>query len=88
MLHPDSAQATPMLKDEQRAVRKQLSSKPLFSMMHMLGMITAAAYPIKDSSCSGKNLVAVQTCNKARGAKGAAGETSLVSESKEDDEGI
>jgi uncharacterized membrane protein YgcG len=87
-LHPDSAQATPMLKDERRAVRKQLLSKPSFSMMHMLGMITAAAYPVKDSSRSGKNIVAVQTRNKARGAKGAAGETSLVSESEEDDEGI
>jgi hypothetical protein len=57
-------------------------------MMHMLGMITAAAYPIKGSSCSGKNIVAVQMHNKARGAKGAAGETSLVSESEEDNESI
>ncbi len=28
VLHPDSAQATPMLKDERRAVHKQLLSKP------------------------------------------------------------
>ena len=87
-LHPDSVQDSPLLKVERRAARKQLTAMSAFNTMHLLGVITAAALPIRAGFRRGNKIVAVQTRGKARGTPKAAAPTSDIPESDEDDEGI
>ena len=90
-LHPDSENAAPLQQGERRAVRKALMAKSAFTTLHMLGMVTAAAFPIKAYTRKVKKVAAALTRNRARGAKeakAADGVGNFVPASGEDDEGI
>ena len=88
-LHPDAQQATHLEKNERRAVRKCLSAKSAFTTLHMLGMITTAAFPVK-TRATGRNTTAAMTQSSARHTRGAkkAGSACDILSSEEDDEGL
>ena len=90
-LHPDSEQPAVLKKEDRRTVRKMLSTKSAFITLHMLGMVTAAAFPLKTRANRVRNVVAVQTCARAKGVqtkKAQGGADASVPASDEDDKGI